>query len=69
MGRGLTKGEILKRLGPDVRPWQFEHAVSVYGIAPIDRLGIIRLWAEEDIDRIKSALRRTAERRGGRDND
>lgn len=37
-----------------------DHAVRRYGPAPVDRVGIIRLWRSEDLDQVFESLRRTA---------
>lgn len=45
---------------------QIEYAIQEHGIEPAGRVGIIRIWSEDAIPRIKSALVRIAQNRGGR---
>lgn len=44
---------------------QVKYAITEYGIEPRRRVGIIRLWGEEDLPRIGAALSRIARRQGG----
>lgn len=59
----LTVGEIAKEIGEPL--YRVKYAIDAYRIEPIQRAGIIRLFSREDIPRIKSAITRTASRRGG----
>lgn len=45
---------------------QIEYAIQEHRIEPAGRVGIIRVWSEDTIPRIKSALVRIAQNRGGR---
>ena len=65
MGPTLLTLREITRLCPGFRLHQVKYAVDEYGIAPHSRVGIIRLWTEDDLPRIKSALHRIAQRRGG----
>jgi len=60
----LTLGEIAARL--NVSRHQLTYAIDTYRIAPAFRVGITRVWAEDDLPRIKAALERIAANRGGR---
>jgi hypothetical protein len=60
----LTLGQLAKRLS--VSTHRLKYALDQYDIAPIARVGILRVWSEDDIPRIKSALARIAENRGNR---
>ena len=60
----LTLGQLAERL--NVSTHQLKYAIDQYRIAPVTRVGIIRVWSEDDIPRIKSALDRVAANRGGR---
>jgi DNA-binding transcriptional MerR regulator len=62
MGIGLTIKDIARRC--EVSVSRARYAIDTNGIEPRARVGIIRLWTEDDLPRIKSALRRIAERRG-----
>jgi hypothetical protein len=42
---------------------QVKYALDQYDIQPRRRIGIIRLWSEEDVARVQSALKRIASRR------
>lgn len=58
----LTIGDIARECG--VQQHIVKYAIASYSIEPRQRAGIIRLWSRDQLDEIKSALKRTAERRG-----
>jgi hypothetical protein len=59
----LTLTEVADRIGrPNAR---VKYAIDVYRIPPYQRAGIIRLWREEDIPEIQSAIARVESRRRG----
>ena len=60
----LTLRDISQRC-PGYRLHQLKYAIDEYGISPHSRVGIIRLWKEDDLPAIKAALRGIAQRRGG----
>ena len=60
----LTLGQIAERL--DVPAHRVKYAIDVYRVKPRLRVGITRVWAEEDLPRIRSAVNRVAANRGGR---
>lgn len=60
----LTLGDIARRLNASSH--RVKYAIEQYHIAPRMRAGIIRLWLEEDIARVASALARIASNRGER---
>jgi hypothetical protein len=66
----LTLGQIPARVrelgGPRVTTSQVKYAVDQYRIAPVARIGILRVWSEDSLPLIKSALERIAANRGGR---
>ena len=66
----LTLGQIPERVrelgGPSVTTSQVKYAVDQYHIAPVTRIGILRVWSEDSLPLIKSALERIAANRGGR---
>ena len=54
----LTLGQIADRLG--VSTHRVKYAVDQYRIKPRFRIGITRVWSEDDLPRIQSALNRVA---------
>jgi DNA-binding transcriptional MerR regulator len=60
--QALTLGQIAERL--NVSTHQVKYAVDQYRILPHSRVGIIRVWSEDDLPKIKSALARIAGNRG-----
>lgn len=65
----LTTRDITRRLQkrfPWVRLHHVRYAIDQYDIQCRSRIGIIRLWAEDDLSMIMSAVKRCAERKGGR---
>ena len=60
----VTVGQIAQRLGISLH--QAKYAIETYRIKPRMRIGITRVWSEEDLPRIKSAVARVAANRGGR---
>ena len=59
--------EPLRRMGaPEVELHQLKYAIDRYRIAPVTRVGILRVWSEHSLPLIKSALERIAANRGGR---
>ena len=61
--RLLTLGQLAERL--DVSTHRLKYAIDTYHIKPVMRVGIIRVWSEDDVPRIKSALARIASNRKG----
>lgn len=57
----LTLGQLAKRLNVSIH--QLKYAIEQNNIEPVTRVGIIRVWSEENIPLIESALRRIAGRR------
>ena len=60
----FTLGQLANRV--DATTHQVKYAVDQYRIAPTMRVGIIRVWSEDAIPLIQSALKRIASKRGGR---
>ena len=60
----LTLGQLAGRL--DVSTHRLAYAIAQYPVKPRMRIGITRVWSEEDIPRIESSLARVAANRGGR---
>ncbi|HOA73883.1 MAG TPA: hypothetical protein PL151_04215 [Phycisphaerae bacterium] len=61
--RLLTIGEIAECL--DVSMHRLKYAIDQYKIAPDRRVGIIRVWSEQKLPLIESALAKIAEHRHG----
>ena len=59
----MTVGDLMRT--DDVPRHVIEYAIEAYGIRETQRAGIIRLYDADGVRRIRSALRRIAERRGG----
>jgi hypothetical protein len=59
----LTIGEIAERLGVSMH--RLKYAIDQYRIVPDRRVGIIRVWSEDKLPLIESALARIAENRHG----
>ena len=55
-----TLGELARRL--NVPANRLDYAIRRYGIEPATRAGILRLFSEEQIEQIASAVRRCASR-------
>lgn len=65
----LTLGQLCERLrreGVEASQHQVKYALDAYHIEPLGRVGILRVWGEDAVPRLRSALVRIAERRGGR---
>lgn len=62
--RLLTLGQLAQRLGVSIH--RVKYAIESYRIEPVTRIGIIRVWSEDDLPRIKSAISRVASNRGVR---
>lgn len=65
----LTLGQIAARLRADgvcISDHQLKYALTTYRIEPAGRVGILRVWNEDAIPLIKSALRRIASNKGAR---
>ena len=60
----MTVGQVAERLEAPLH--RVKYAIDAYGIAPAGRVGILRVWSEDDLPQIRNALRRTEERQGGR---
>ncbi len=63
MPRLLTLGQLARRLG--VSTHRLKYAIDQYQVEPRMRVGITRVWSEDDIPRMRSALARVASNRGG----
>jgi hypothetical protein len=59
----LTLGQLADRLNTSTH--RIKYAVDQYRITPAMRIGITRVWSEDSIPLIKSALARIASNRGG----
>lgn len=55
-----TLGELARRL--NVQANRLDYAIRRYGIEPVARAGILRLFSEDQIEQIASAIRRCASR-------
>ena len=51
-----TTGDLAKRFG--VAPWQIKQALLRGFLAEPPRVGIYRVWLEEDLPRVREALTR-----------
>ena len=60
----LTLGQLADRL--DVSTHRLKYAIDQSRIKPRMRVGITRVWYEDDIPRIEAALARVAGNKGGR---
>ena len=56
----MSLGQVATKLGET--PSRIKYAIALYRIPERQRAGIIRLWTDEDLPTIRSALRRVAER-------
>ena len=56
----LTVGDIAKRVGVPVH--RVAYAIEAYEIKPTQRAGILRLFDEDKLEAVRSAMRRVAER-------
>jgi hypothetical protein len=61
----LTVGALARELGEPLH--RIKYCIDAYRIEPTQRAGVLRLFSRDDLPRIKSALARTAGRRGGAD--
>jgi len=59
----LTLGQLANRLG--VSTHRLKYAIDQYRIAPVSRVGIIRVWSDDSIPLIRSALARIASNKRG----
>ncbi len=59
----LTLGQIVERTGEP--PHRVKYAIDAYHIKPVMRIGITRVWSEDQLGAIRSALARVAGRREG----
>lgn len=57
--RLLTIGEIADELGVSMH--RLKYAINQYKIAPDRRVGIIRVWSEDKVPLIETALAKIAE--------
>ena len=60
----LTIGQVAERL--DLPLHVVRYAIDTYRIKPRTRVGILRVWSNQDLDSIAAAARRTASGRRGR---
>ena len=58
----LTLGQLSERVGRSTH--RTKYALDQYGIKPAGRIGILRVWTEDSIPLVKSALRRIQSNRG-----
>lgn len=58
----LTLTEIARRLNEV--PHRVRYAIERYPVQPVQRAGIIRLFSEDQLPQIESALRRTHRKEG-----
>ncbi len=63
---GQIPDQVRELGGPQVSISQVKYAVDQYKIVPVARIGILRVWSEDSLPIIKSALERIAANRGGR---
>jgi len=61
---GQLAAEVRQQLS-HVSDSQVKYALDSYRIEPAGRVGILRVWSRDDVNRVVSALRRIAENRGG----
>ena len=59
----LTLGQLAERVG--VSTHQVKYAIGQYTIKPAGRAGILRLWNEDAVPQLRSALNRIASNKGG----
>ena len=57
----LTLGQLAERLG--VSSHRLKYPIYQYRVKPRFRIGITRVWSEDDLPRIRSALNRVASNR------
>ena len=60
----LTLGQLAERVGASTH--RVKYALDQYRIKPAGRIGILRVWTEDSIPLVKSALARIAANRDGR---
>jgi len=63
MSAFLTIGDLRRRLGEPLH--RVQYAIDKHGPAPAARIGIQRVWTEEQVPAVAEALRRTADRTKG----
>lgn len=61
--RLLTLGQIAKQL--DVPTHRVKYAIDMAKIEPLMRVGILRVWPSNVIDRVKTELERISANHGG----
>lgn len=61
----LTLGQLAERLGVPVH--RLKYAIEQHGIHPAMRVGILRVWSEDEVPRMRGALARVAKNRRGSD--
>lgn len=59
----LTLGQLAERVG--VSTHRLKYAIDQYHVEPRMRIGITRVWSEDSIPLVKSALARIASNRRG----
>jgi len=59
----ITVGEIARRLGEPLH--RVVHVIDSRKVQPIGRAGSLRVFAESDVDFVRSELRRIDEERNG----
>lgn len=57
----FTLGQLAERLGVPVH--RLKYAIDQHRILPAMRVGILRVWSENEIPRMRRALARVAENR------
>ena len=60
---GQLRDELETRGFPGLSVHQVKYAVERHRIEPVARVGIIRVWSEEAIPKVQTALDRIAEKR------
>lgn len=60
----LTLGQVAERLNVSIH--RVKYAIEQSRIAPTARVGILRVWSEQALPRIQTALNRIAASRGER---
>jgi hypothetical protein len=56
----FTIGDLRRRLGVPLH--RLQYAVDTHGPQPAKRIGIQRVWTEDQLPAIEESLRRTADR-------
>ena len=57
----MTVGQLATEC--DVPIWRLTYALRAAGIAPVQRVGILRVWSSDQLPQIRAAVERIASRR------